>query len=766
MSYIVTPNNPIPDPFDNQKSPNLPASMGVAPSNPPRRTSEGSVQSMAVSEGGSLERITSTEQGTAGSKKRRNLGAFARIDAWWGAVRHSFHSSGPEESKAQRPPLTAVSAGFRSNGDMSPRTMFPPSAHLPTSYSVERGSPSDSNTSGAMLPPPLPVKRGRSSDSAQQATSRPAAGALAPAAKIKSNSLKPPSRERTTSADSGDSDTSQTKAGERRRNPQLSLNLDPRHNAFANQPPVQQSHAPSAKLPVQPAWLSTEASPALTPGSAPAWDRTPGPVPSTTATRLGTLVSASPIRPNLPRGTTENAPSFSMTSIQQQIKSRLSIAKEGCDRELRKITQGITVFVEHELERERSAFASMTAEAAKALPDELSKALAAEALAQDGGTESDATGHEGGDESDHSPYIRSRSSSAMLDQAYAPDTTSNNGHAVISAPASIAVSPTQSVVGLPVRRASIAHRGRIRNAGDVPSPRRPSQITKRYSAVGLAPRQSDQGLHRSPSAGPSNAASASSSRSTSRSRSPMPPVPAVPAHLQTSQSSGHASPTRHGSDSQGASPFVSTLQAIITVATEVLDTNVTNLIQRPGICTEFIARVQAIGRAWDDNADWPCRGYYVQLLLAVAALSRVVEWWEAEKGFWKFDDNDDGDDTEPIMFINKVAHEGSGGAARSRSNSSARHLDPAKTFLHASPLDIDLGDRPIMPATESQQRLSVTAPKPQDASQAQTDAQDLKTAVEEVRNATILMELSLQDELFHYLSPVWQDVVGCVRLAP
>jgi hypothetical protein len=42
------------------------------------------------------------------------------------------------------------------------------------------------------------------------------------------------------------------------------------------------------------------------------------------------------------------------------------------------------------------------------------------------------------------------------------------------------------------------------------------------------------------------------------------------------------------------------------------------------------------------------------------------------------------------------------------------------------------------------------------------EAETLREAVEEVRNATILMELALDGESFQYISPVWEDVVGYV----
>jgi serine/threonine-protein kinase RIM15 len=71
---------------------------------------------------------------------------------------------------------------------------------------------------------------------------------------------------------------------------------------------------------------------------------------------------------------------------------------------------------------------------------------------------------------------------------------------------------------------------------------------------------------------------------------------------------------------------ITTLQAITAVATEILDTSVSTLTAHPSRCGDLIARVQSIGHAWDLHPDWPCRGYYVQLLLTVAGLSRVVEW--------------------------------------------------------------------------------------------------------------------------------------------
>ena len=96
------------------------------------------------------------------------------------------------------------------------------------------------------------------------------------------------------------------------------------------------------------------------------------------------------------------------------------------------------------------------------------------------------------------------------------------------------------------------------------------------------------------------------------------------------------------------------LYAIIGLATEVIDMTVTQLTAQPKICETLVQRLQNIGKAWDEHPEWHGRNWYVQVLLAVASLSRVVEWWEAEKQFWNFDDDDDEQD-EPLMFVTKPA---------------------------------------------------------------------------------------------------------------
>lgn len=98
-----------------------------------------------------------------------------------------------------------------------------------------------------------------------------------------------------------------------------------------------------------------------------------------------------------------------------------------------------------------------------------------------------------------------------------------------------------------------------------------------------------------------------------------------------------------------------TLQSIILISTDVLDIPITKLTSFPGTCLRIVQRVQALGRTWDEHPDWHGRTWYVQLLLAVASLSRVVEWFEAERAFWNFDEGGGG---------GSVGGGGSGGGER------------------------------------------------------------------------------------------------------
>lgn len=100
-------------------------------------------------------------------------------------------------------------------------------------------------------------------------------------------------------------------------------------------------------------------------------------------------------------------------------------------------------------------------------------------------------------------------------------------------------------------------------------------------------------------------------------------------------------------------PFISTLHDLITVCTDIMDTSPSSLTSRPGIGGELVRKVQEVGRAWDEHPDWYGRTWYITVLLAVATLARVVEWFEAERVFWRWEEEEGeaGEEEGGLTFV-------------------------------------------------------------------------------------------------------------------
>jgi len=237
------------------------------------------------------------------------------------------------------------------------------------------------------------------------------------------------------------------------------------------------------------------------------------------------------------------------------------------------------------------------------------------------------------------------------------------------------------------------------------------------------------------------------------------------------------------------------LYEIIAVATDLTDMSVAHLMTQPKIIEPIVQRVQNIGRFWDDHPDWHGRNWYVQVLLAVASLSRVVEWWEAEKQFWNFDDNDEEQD-EPLMFVTKPAEEVSATTSAalppppppplpplpppSSSSSASVYADSDVDGFKLNPDD----DQKILPPTPptitrrpfpretpdtTPSRLMplqpLTLASPSKIIQAAESARVLATErlrlqAETAQNQNIVMELSLDGDHFIWVNHAWSVVVG------
>jgi serine/threonine-protein kinase RIM15 len=222
-------------------------------------------------------------------------------------------------------------------------------------------------------------------------------------------------------------------------------------------------------------------------------------------------------------------------------------------------------------------------------------------------------------------------------------------------------------------------------------------------------------------------------------------------------------------------PIMGALYEIIGVATDITEMSITQLTAQPKLCESLVQRVQNIGKAWEEHPDWHGRNWYVQVLLAVASLSRVVEWWEAEKQFWNFDDNDDEQD-EPLTFVTKPADEPISMPTQPTrqletvidnfkpQTGNENKLRPTKpTSENRRSRDEQPKDLSI-PSHSAQGSHSSGAEKPRDNTESARvlATERLRLQAETAQNQNIVMELSLDGDHLIWINYAWRVVVGLV----
>lgn len=486
----------------------------------------------------------------------------------------------------------------------------------------------------------------------------------------------------------------------------------------------------------------------------------------------------------------------SMPFVRRHVTRRLKAAKAECDKELQRVTNNITTFFEerlregdHETERDREQGRGQDRDSQLGDPEVLRDVLTFQPAEFGSALQTDESSSDGGydAEVEYSHHSRQRAYPVQDDYANVQTLThcaslprlnaASSGSQLspgslrrqntlpwdrpLSSSASssaIAPSPAPSTIVLPdapiTRRQNNAPAPTSWGAGGAPS-RRLSRT------IHIPVRTSHSGQ---------------SSRSTSRSRSPLPPL-STHASFSDFISIGSSTSNRRSSRilvDDPIDPIMTALYDIIAVATDVTDMSIAQLTAQPKICEFLVQRVQNIGKAWDDHPDWHGRNWYVQVLLAVASLSRVVEWWEAEKQFWNFDDNDDEQD-EPLTFVMKPADE------EVAAPSSSKHLDaelesfrlndddenkplpkppfPTRKSRDEQPKDLSAPE--ITPAREHFDMQPRESPGKEIAESARVLATErLRLQAETAHNQNIVMELSLDGEHFIWINHAWRVVVG------
>ncbi|KAL1702282.1 hypothetical protein EV121DRAFT_262171 [Schizophyllum commune] len=481
----------------------------------------------------------------------------------------------------------------------------------------------------------------------------------------------------------------------------------------------------------------------------------------------------------------------SMPFVRRHVTRRLKAAKADCDKELQRVTNSITAFFEERLRE--GDYDTERDVRDRELVRELGRELGQEFGGRERGRDRDDSRGSGQDsggpttlrdpfvlqerhsvvdesssdggyeaEAEFMPHSRQPSSSTSMSPSSLRRQQSNKWDRRTS------ISPSASTITLPDAPMTRKAQGAATAAVGAPSGWGTGASSRRLSRsihIATRPSQSEQ-----------------SSRSTSRSRSPLPPL------------SSHASFSDFGASNNRRSsrillddpidPIMTALYDLIGVATEIIDMSVAQLTAQPKVCETLVQRVQNIGKAWDDHPDWHGRNWYVQVLLAVASLSRVVEWWEAEKQFWNFDDNEDEQD-EPLTFVTKYdesQHVPTPTVVKSHEtdlegfslddenklrlhrphsqNRRSRDEQPKELAISAAPSQRESPGLapPGVPRMVSTSTASKILGNTESARVLATER--LRLQAETAQNQNIVLELSLDGEHFLWVNYAWSVVVG------
>ncbi|TFK28852.1 kinase-like protein [Coprinopsis marcescibilis] len=469
----------------------------------------------------------------------------------------------------------------------------------------------------------------------------------------------------------------------------------------------------------------------------------------------------------------------SMPFVRRHVTRRLKAAKAECDKELQRVTGNVTAYFEerlretdHEFERDhrergqdrdsqigdhehlREPFAFHSGELGGGHLDDYSSDGGYEAEIEYNRHSRQRGYHDGEPHRPRSSLSHSRSTSGLSIASVQMSPGSLKRHSAAPWDKPMSSSVSSSVLGSsPASSTIMLPETSITRKPSVTSPAPTS-----WSSSGASSRRLSRGIH----IPPRPSASGQSSRSTSRSRSPLPPTSSHASFSDYASSTFNRRSSRLFVD-EPVDPIMTALYDLTAVATDVTDTSVTQLMSNPKISESVVQRVQNIGKAWDDHPDWPGRNWYVQVLLAVASLSRVVEWWEAEKQFWNFDDNNDEQD-EPLMFVMKPADEE--GQKDMELELDEFRLDdkPPSPRISRNPKE----EEEEFPLTSTEDEGALTTPSRSTPSKGITSAESarvlaterLKLQAETAQNQNIVMELSLDGDHFIWVNHAWRVVIG------
>ncbi|KAH7105586.1 hypothetical protein BKA62DRAFT_690231 [Auriculariales sp. MPI-PUGE-AT-0066] len=512
-----------------------------------------------------------------------------------------------------------------------------------------------------------------------------------------------------------------------------------------HEPPAQSRRAAPSPLIFSNLTNSNTASPPdeLLPAPPSTAATTPYHGPQLVTSHSNAQLSASASSSNaLSQSTSVGQNQVSMPFIKRHVTRRLKLAKEECDKELQKVTDMITAFFEERIRDTETV--DIVQAPAPVRPGELRRAV--RQLDQDETAVSD--GEDVLDDQDprdpNQGLTSARSYPSLSRRSTSPEV---HIPSVSSSPGALKRYPgsgSRHGEQLSPRKTSNSSQSQV-----------PAQSTLQPVVVAASSSSGSAGTAQPSSAAnrrlsrairvPILPASETSSRSTSRSRSPLPGL------RNTNESPRTTHPNRRASRiwlDEPLDPFMTALHGITAIATEINDMSIQALTAEPGICAELVNRIQVMGKGWDDHPEWLGRGWYVQALLSVAKLARVVEWWQAEKQFWTFQDDEE-ESSEPLSFVLKP------------------EVPQAPPEITGSISSRRRQNKPLLfgrrkhgqKVKHEHQRSDASRIQEAESSRIQSNER-LREKADEALRISMVVELSLDGDQLLWINHAWNEIVG------
>ncbi|KAH6601160.1 hypothetical protein BASA50_001839 [Batrachochytrium salamandrivorans] len=235
-------------------------------------------------------------------------------------------------------------------------------------------------------------------------------------------------------------------------------------------------------------------------------------------------------------------------------------------------------------------------------------------------------------------------------------------------------------------------------------------------------------------------------------------------------------PAFSADDTSSDTPLILAIQDLIGIAENILELDVTSLMQ-PGTCRTIMGHIQELQYRWRLNPDWPFSDVVVRFLIIFASVARLLEHLEEDTRMWMYASghNTPGSQTRLVPSMARESRHKMSGGIPTSSLLEHRKLSTS-SFLSAS--GVDSSDADVDDESQHQnprhdsahRRVRLRKPHPKGSRpllhivgkpdrQEKWSLGELQAASDKGQNLNVLLEVSSEGNLT-YISPSARTVFG------